>query len=37
VFLASDDSQFMTGQHLTIDGGYLMDGSLPYNATFGKD
>jgi len=29
VYLASDDSCYMTGQHLTIDGGYVMDGSLP--------
>lgn len=29
VFLASGDSQYMTGQSLTIDGGYVMDGSLP--------
>jgi NAD(P)-dependent dehydrogenase (short-subunit alcohol dehydrogenase family) len=29
VFLASDRAQYITGQILTIDGGYLMDGSLP--------
>lgn len=29
VFLASNDSRYMTGQVLTIDGGYAMDGSLP--------
>jgi len=29
VFLASEDSRYMIGQVLTIDGGYVMDGSLP--------
>lgn len=29
VFIASDDACYMTGQSLTIDGGYVMDGSLP--------
>ena len=29
VFLASDDARYITGQVLTIDGGYTMDGSLP--------
>jgi NAD(P)-dependent dehydrogenase (short-subunit alcohol dehydrogenase family) len=37
VFLASDDARFMTGQHLTMDGGYVMDGSLPGGAEFCKD
>ena len=29
VFMASDEAWYMTGQVLTIDGGYVMDGSLP--------
>ena len=37
VFLVSDESRYMTGQHLTIDGGYLMAGSLPQSIQYDKD
>lgn len=29
VFLSSDEARYITGQVLVIDGGYIMDGSLP--------
>lgn len=29
LFMASDDAWYMTGSTITIDGGYVMDGSLP--------
>lgn len=28
-WIACDESRYMTGQDLTIDGGYAVDGSLP--------